>query len=112
MFTAVKAEVKSLVETAAASWSCVRVKSRTKTLLSLSVSPQWRDEIDRRAALLNLTRATYATLILAKWWADGRPPVTEPDRLMQLAGQSIKRETDTKTEIPLGNAVLKKRTSK
>jgi len=66
------------------------MKSRTKTLLSLSIAPAWREEIDRRAESLNLTRATYATLILEKWWKDGRPPVTEPDRLMQIANKGKK----------------------
>ncbi len=66
------------------------MKSRTKTLLSLSVPPPWRDEIDRRAISLNLSRATYATLIIEKWWNDGKPPVTEPDRLMQIANKGRK----------------------
>jgi len=60
-------------------------RNTSKTLLSLSIPEDWRIEIDRRAESLNLTRATYATLILAKWWSDGKPPVTQPDKLMQLA---------------------------
>jgi hypothetical protein len=63
-------------------------RNTSKTLLSLSIPEDWRQEIDRRAESLNLTRATYATLILAKWWSDGKPPVTEPDRLMQVAKSS------------------------
>lgn len=42
-------------------------------------------EIDRRAEVLGLKRSTYAAQILEKWMTEGCPPVSAPDRLMQLA---------------------------
>jgi len=57
---------------------------KNKTLISISIPQAWRDEIDSRAAALSLTRAAYATMILERWWAEGCPAISEPDRLMQL----------------------------
>ena len=37
---------------------------KNKTLVSISIPTEWRDEIDRRAAALSLTRAAYVTMIL------------------------------------------------
>jgi len=59
--------------------------AKGKTLLGLTVDESIRKEIDRRAERLHLSRSTYAALILQDWKARGHPPVTEPDRLMQLA---------------------------
>jgi hypothetical protein len=59
-----------------------------KTLVNVSLPNAWRDEIDRRAAVLRLTRATYTVMIVEKWWKDGQPPVSEPDRLMQIAAKA------------------------
>jgi len=56
-----------------------------KRLVSLSLPDSWLAEIDRRAASLRLTRATYAMMIIERWWEGGKPPVSEPDRLMQIA---------------------------
>lgn len=56
-----------------------------KQLVSLSLPDQWLAEIDRRAASLRLTRATYAKMIIERWWEDGKNAVSEPDRLMQVA---------------------------
>jgi hypothetical protein len=82
------AKVNSLIVALLACRFIGAMKNRNRTILTLTVPPAWRDEIDRRASALNLTRATYANLILAKWWDDGKPPVTQPDRLMQLAIRS------------------------
>ena len=57
---------------------------KNKTLVSISIPTEWRDEIDRRAAALSLTRAAYVTMILEQWWAKGCQAISEPDRLMQI----------------------------
>ena len=57
---------------------------KNKTLVSISIPTEWRDEIDRRAAALSLTRAAYVTMILEQWWAKGCPAISEHDRLMQI----------------------------
>jgi len=57
---------------------------KNKTLVSISVPVQWREEIDRRAAALSLTRAAYVTRIIELWWMRDCPAVSEPDRLMQI----------------------------
>jgi hypothetical protein len=64
-----------------------------KTLINVSVPNAWRDEIDRRAEGLHLTRATFTMLILAKWWQDGRAPVSEPDKLMQIAAKTVAQKS-------------------
>jgi hypothetical protein len=89
--TYMKAQIQSNIVLYILSWfRAVMPRRGNKVLLSLSIPPAWRDDIDRRALALNLTRATYATLILAKWRADGMPAVTEPDRLVQLARKPVK----------------------
>ena len=60
---------------------------KNKTLVSISIPSEWREEIDRRAAALSLTRAAYVTMILEQWWAKGCPAISEPDRLMQINAQ-------------------------
>ena len=42
------------------------------------------EEIDKRAAAVNLNRSAYTSLILEKWRASGSPPVTEADRALQI----------------------------
>lgn len=44
-------------------------------------------EIIARGEALDKKKGTYAALILEKWFADGCPPVTESDRLMQISKQ-------------------------
>jgi hypothetical protein len=41
--------------------------------------------IDARAAALGWSRAQYALEIWTDWQRRGCPPVTEPDRLLQIA---------------------------
>lgn len=45
----------------------------------------WCAEIDLRASALGLTRASYLRLIVQRWRREGRPAVSEPDRLMQVS---------------------------
>ncbi len=59
---------------------------KNKTLISISIPKEWREEIDRRAAALSLTRAAYATMIIERWWNEGCQAISEPDRLMQITG--------------------------
>jgi hypothetical protein len=59
-----------------------------KQLVSLSLPDEWLAEIDRRAASLRLTRATYTLMIIERWWESGKSPVSEPDRLVQIANAS------------------------
>jgi hypothetical protein len=59
--------------------------AKDRAMLGLTVPIPLRDEIDRRAAVLNLSRSAYSALILDDWWRRKCPPVSEPDRFMQLA---------------------------
>lgn len=49
-------------------------------------------EIIARGEALDKKKGSYAAMILEKWFADGCPPVSESDRLMQIAKQSEKRD--------------------
>jgi len=69
-------------------WQIVGRIGKNKTLISINIPNAWRVEIDRRAAVLSLTRSAYAAMILEKWVRDGMPHVSEPDRLMQLSSRS------------------------
>jgi hypothetical protein len=60
---------------------------KNKTLVSVSIPIAWREEIDRRAAALSMSRAAYVTMILEQWWGKGCPAISEPDRLMQINAQ-------------------------
>lgn len=53
--------------------------------MTINIAKAAADEIGRRADALHLTPSTYAAIIVEKWVADGCPPVTEPDRLLQIA---------------------------
>jgi hypothetical protein len=57
---------------------------KNKTLVSVSIPNEWREEIDRRATALSMSRAAYVTMILEQWWAKDCPAISEPDRLMQI----------------------------
>lgn len=54
-----------------------------KTLLSVSAPAELIAEIDRRAAALRLSRASYTLAVMEKWQAEGCPPVTKADEAMQ-----------------------------
>ncbi|HTB62975.1 MAG TPA: hypothetical protein VK737_05240 [Opitutales bacterium] len=56
-----------------------------KKLISVSMPSDWERDIKHRADALGLTVASYTRLILKKWREDGLPPVSEPDKLMQVA---------------------------
>jgi hypothetical protein len=53
--------------------------------MSVSLPKTWRDDIDKRAEGLGMTRSSYLRLLVKKWREDGFPAVNEPDRLMQVA---------------------------
>jgi hypothetical protein len=61
--------------------------AKGKTMLGLTVPDPLRAEIDRRAGSLNLSRSAYAALVMLDWQKKGYPPVTEADRLVQLAAK-------------------------
>jgi hypothetical protein len=63
--------------------------AKGKTMLGLTVSESLRVEIDRRAVSLNLSRSAYAGLIMLDWQKRGFPPITEADRLIQLAAKRL-----------------------
>lgn len=56
-----------------------------KTLVSVSLPKGWVEEIDQRANALRMTRAAYFRLLVENWRKAGKPPLSEPDRLMQIA---------------------------
>ena len=60
-------------------------------MLSFSAPEKWIERIDARADPLRMTRAAFARCIVEKWFEAGEPPVTEPDRLMQIARMPAKR---------------------
>jgi hypothetical protein len=57
-------------------------------MLGLTFPTALRDEIDKRAGALNPSRSTYAAMIMEEWRRRKCSPVSEPERLMQLAGGS------------------------
>lgn len=59
-------------------------KSSISETLSLHARKEIVAEIERRAESLDKKKGTYAALILEKWFADGCPPVTKADELVQL----------------------------
>ena len=61
--------------------------AKGKTMLGLTVPETLRAEIDRRAESLNLSRSAYAALVMQEWQKRGYPPVTNADRLIQLAAK-------------------------
>ncbi|MEN9841012.1 MAG: hypothetical protein RL376_812 [Verrucomicrobiota bacterium] len=60
-------------------------KSPAAENLGVHVRKEIIAEVEKRAAGIDKKKGTYAALILEKWFADGCPPVTEADRLVQLA---------------------------
>jgi hypothetical protein len=61
-----------------------------KILVSLSMPLAWCAQIDQRAEALHMTRATYLRLVVEYWRKAGSPPVSEPDRYMQVAKKNVK----------------------
>jgi hypothetical protein len=64
-------------------------KSLHATTLSVHASKRMISAIEARANALGITKSKFASLILEKWSAEGRQPVNEPDRLMQIAAKSV-----------------------
>jgi hypothetical protein len=68
-------------------------KSPAADTLGIHLRNEIIEEIERRAAALDKKKGTYAGLILEKWFADGCPPVTKADELIQLTRQSQQPKT-------------------
>jgi hypothetical protein len=68
-------------------------KTKDADTLGVHVRKEIIEEIVSRSDALDKTKSSYAALILEKWFADGCPPVSESDRLMQIAKQSVKKTT-------------------
>ncbi len=66
-------------------------KTKDADTLGVHVRKEIIAEIVSRSDALDKTKSNYAAQILEKWFADGCPPVSESDRLMQVAKQSVKR---------------------
>jgi len=56
-----------------------------KAFVGTTIPQEWRDEIDRRARPLRLSRSAYTAIIIEQWWSKGCPPVNDPDKFMQIA---------------------------
>lgn len=66
-------------------------KTKDAETLGVHVRKEIIAEIVARGDALDKTKSNYAAMILEKWFADGCPPVSESDRLMQIAKQSVKK---------------------
>lgn len=60
-------------------------KTKDADTLGVHIRKEIIAEIVARGEALDKKKGSYAALILEKWFADGCPPVTEADRLMQIA---------------------------
>lgn len=60
-------------------------RSNVAETLGIHLRNEIIEEIEKRAASIDKKKGTYAALILEKWFADGCPPVTEADRLIQAS---------------------------
>jgi hypothetical protein len=63
-------------------------KSIHATTLSVHASKPLIAVIQSRANALGISKSRFAAQILGKWATAGHPPVSEPDRLMQIAAKS------------------------
>jgi hypothetical protein len=66
-------------------------KTKDADTLGVHVRKEIIAEIVARGDALDKKKGSYAALILERWFADGCPPVSESDRLMQIARQSVKK---------------------
>ena len=60
---------------------------KNRIFLGASAPKSLGDIIDARREPLGWSRAKYTLEILALWQAQGCPPVSESDRLMQIAAK-------------------------
>lgn len=65
-----------------------------KVNLSTVAPAEWAETLDKRAQPLGWSRAQMLAAIVELWMRQGCPPVSEPDRLMQLA-QTASRQLTT-----------------
>lgn len=66
-------------------------KTKSAGTLGVHVRQEIIDAVIARGDALDKTKSNYAAMILEKWFADGCPPVSEADRLMQIAKQADKK---------------------
>ena len=63
--------------------------AKDKTLVSIGVPKKFLEEIiDKRREPLRWSRAGFILAIVQEWEARGCPPISEPDRLMQIAQET------------------------
>jgi hypothetical protein len=60
-------------------------KSAKYGTLGVHLRAEVVERIKARGAMLGLKKGTYAALILEDWLKRGEPPVSEPDRIIQIA---------------------------
>jgi hypothetical protein len=70
-------------------------KAKDAETLSVHASKANIGIIAQRAELLSMTKSKFAALVIENWVSLGCPPVSEGDRLMQIAKQSEKRDAKT-----------------
>lgn len=66
-------------------------KTKAAETLGVHVRKEIIQEIISRGDALDKTKSNYAALVLEKWFSDGCPPVSEADRLMQIAKLAEKK---------------------
>lgn len=72
-------------------WDARVGKAKDAETLGVHVRKDIIAEIVARADAIDKTKSNFAALVLEKWFADGCPPVSEADRLMQIAKQATKK---------------------
>lgn len=66
-------------------------KAKDAETLSVHASKANIGIIAQRAELLSMTKSKFAALVIDYWVSAGCPPVSEGDRLMQIAKQHEKK---------------------
>jgi len=66
-------------------------KAKNAETLSVHADKAHIAVIEGRAELLSMTKSKFAALIIRHWINSGCPPVSEGDRLMQIAKQAEKK---------------------
>jgi hypothetical protein len=59
-----------------------------RKIIGITVDESLAATVQKRAAALGITPSRFAAMIAEKWQAEGCPPVSEPDRLMQIAAKA------------------------
>jgi hypothetical protein len=63
-------------------------KAKNAETLSVHASHRVIFAIEAKAARLGVSKSKYSALILEQWLQTGCPPISEPDRLIQIAAKS------------------------